>query len=682
MKKLKLAFLLHQHQPYYKVENEFILPWVRFHGVKDYYDLPALLKEFPKLKQTINLVPSLLIQIEDYITGNCKDRVQILSEIPANELNYSQKKEILNQFFVCNYQNMILPYQRYNELYEKNLNNSNVINEFSNIDWLDLQVWYNLTWIGEISRQNTKIFELFNKGSNFTEEEKYFVLNYHLEILGKIIPLYQELQSDGLIEVSCSPFYHPILPLICDTNIALQTNSNKGAIEHNFAFPQDAEKQIEMANDYYYKIFNIKPKSYWSSEGSVSNQVINMLINNGINNIATDEQILSKSIHDYKNDNSKYFPFSYSSENNEVNIFFRDTEISDKIGFTYSNWNENDAVNDLIQIIENKRNHIINLYSENELDNTVLTIILDGENCWEFYRHNGIYFLKNLFERLESSELIETIRLIDAPKVLEKNKITNIHPGSWINANFDIWIGHNEDKQAWRLLTNAREAIEVYKESNIKKYQSALEYAYVAEGSDWCWWFGDEHNAPNRFDFDILFRYYIKKIYESLEIEVPEEVNKAIMLYDLIESKLPKSEIYPNFDYYIHDFQWENAGLIIPKLSNSGAMHTSGEILSALHYGKTNDCFTLRIDLKNRLNDNDKIEVRELHNKYSINIENQEISINTSNNNIQFRFLFSDVIIVEIKDFYFFENTEFNIITLTNNTKYTYPEFGNYKFQF
>jgi alpha-amylase/alpha-mannosidase (GH57 family) len=683
MKKLKLAFLWHQHQPYYKIEDEFILPWVRFHGVKDYYDLPVLLKEYPNLKQTINLVPSLLIQIEDYISGKCKDKVQILTEVKASDLNYTQKKDILHQFFVCNYDNMIAPYPRYKELYEKSQNNLNNANEFSSEEFLDLQVWYNLTWIGEISKLNTEISYLFEKGRHFTEEDKLSVLEHHLDILSKIIPLYKELQESGQIEISCSPFFHPILPLVCDTNIALESNSNKGAIEHRFAFPQDAEAQIKMSNDYYYKIFGVNPKSYWSSEGCVSNQVINMLADNGIENIATDEQILSRSVSNYQENNSKFFPYRYSTNNGNLNVFFRDTEISDKIGFLYSNWNEFDAVNDMMQAIESKRNRIIDLYGEDCLDNTVLTIILDGENCWEFYRNNGIFFLKNLFERLENSEIIETIRLIDSPQAIEQNVISNIHPGSWINANFDIWIGHHEDKTAWNILRNARQAIEDNKNSiYIEKVKQALNFAYIAEGSDWFWWFGDEHNAPNRFDFDTLFKYYIRKIYESINVEVPEELHKPIMQIDLKERKLPSSEIYPYFDYYIREEQWENAGLIVPKLSNSGAMHTSGEFIDILYYGKTSDCFTLRVDLKNRLKSNDKIEIIGILGKYLITIENQGVRINNEELHIQFRYLFSDVILLEIKNFDLFYNTEFKIITNCQNTKYTYPERGTYKFEF
>ncbi|HOK15367.1 MAG TPA: glycoside hydrolase family 57, partial [Candidatus Kapabacteria bacterium] len=212
MKPLRVAFLWHQHQPYYRWENEFILPWVRMHAVKDYYDLPCLLKSYPNLKQTFNFAPSLMLQIDEYLSGKVKDRVQILTEKSPSALTENDKKEILKQFFVINYENLIKPHKRYLELYQKKQSGE----DFSEEDFLDLQVWYNLAWVGEISKKDEKIQSLIAKNRNFTEEDKRYVLEYHQKVMAKVSPLMKELMERGQVEISCSPEYHPILPLLID----------------------------------------------------------------------------------------------------------------------------------------------------------------------------------------------------------------------------------------------------------------------------------------------------------------------------------------------------------------------------------------------------------------------------------------------------------------------------------
>ena len=161
MKKLKVAFLWHQHQPYYKIDNEFILPWVLLHGTKDYFDIPEVLYEFPKIKQTFNFAPSLSMQLDEYIAGTTKDKIQRLTALPSTELSENEKREIIELFFHANFENMIAPYQRYLELFNRAQWVDDAVANFSVQDWLDLQVWYNLVWFGYYSSQSGIIRRLF-----------------------------------------------------------------------------------------------------------------------------------------------------------------------------------------------------------------------------------------------------------------------------------------------------------------------------------------------------------------------------------------------------------------------------------------------------------------------------------------------------------------------------------------
>ena len=334
MKPLRVAFLWHQHQPYYKWENEFILPWVRMHAVKDYYDLPYLLKSFPKLKQTFNFAPSLMLQIDEYLSGKVKDRVQILSEKSPSELTENEKKEILKQFFVINLENLITPHKRYLELYQKKQSGE----EFSNEDFLDLQVWYNLAWVGEVSKQDEKIQNLIAKNRNFTEEDKRYVLDYHLKVMARIAPLMKELMEQGQVEISCSPEYHPILPLLIDSRSALEAMPWLDISELDFRYPEDARAQIERGINIYKEKFGVSPAGVWPSEGSLSDATCDMLAGRNILWAATDEQMLKETAGNGFYDTLKFFPQIYrnAEKNLEIRLLFRDRFLSDRIGFVYS----------------------------------------------------------------------------------------------------------------------------------------------------------------------------------------------------------------------------------------------------------------------------------------------------------------------------------------------------------
>ncbi|MFN3781067.1 MAG: glycoside hydrolase family 57 protein, partial [Candidatus Kapaibacteriota bacterium] len=380
MKPLRICFLWHQHQPYYRKEGKFILPWVRFHAIKDYLDLPSILFEFPEIKQTFNIVPSLLLQIYEYTHLGVTDRVQELSYKLPTSLSEDEKQEILKQFFVCNYQNLIAKYPRYLELHNKA--NSNV--EFSEQDWLDLQVWYNLAWLGQLTRQRPQFKRYFTKEKGFSQKEKELLLDEQLRLMNEIVPVLKQLNDLNQVELSVSPFYHPILPLLCDASIAKVALPELNLSEPIFKFPQDAEIQIYKGKQYFNEVFGFEPKGIWPSEGSLSTIVLDLMLKLDFTWTATDPKLLFRTT-GIQEELVQYFPHLYEKDDKWIALFFRDTLLSDSIGFTYHQWKPEDAVFDFVSILKGIRNRIIDRFGEESLDIACVPIILDGENCWEYY---------------------------------------------------------------------------------------------------------------------------------------------------------------------------------------------------------------------------------------------------------------------------------------------------------
>ena len=528
MKKLKIAILWHQHQPYYKYKNEYLLPWVRLHGVKDYYDLPALMHDYPSVKQTINLAPSLMMQIDDYVNNVTSDKVQRLTRIPARHLTDNDKKEILNGFFTINYDNLLKPNERYEELFNMCSDRQKALEQMNISDWRDLQVWYNLAWLGQISKTFPFAKRLFKKQRDFTEEEKLLLLDFHNEILSKIGKEMANLKQLGQIDISCSPLHHPILPLLCDTNSALESMPDAALPDPNYSYPDDAKAQIKDGIGYYKKLFGMRPKGMWPSEGSVSNQTLELIAGEGIEWIASDEGILEASLGDTYNSVYKYFPHEINTQKGTITMFFRDHNLSDKIGFLYSNWYGYDAACNFREELLSIRNNIIHNLGEDALDSAVVPIILDGENCWEFYYENGIHFLRELFSMFENTNELETTlfsECLNLPIPDFLPQLNSVKAGSWINADFSIWIGHQDDIKAWNMLSKVRQLVDDSKyKLTAEELENVMNEIYIAEGSDWFWWYGPEHNAPNKSDFDIIFRWRIAEIYKMLGAEPPADL--------------------------------------------------------------------------------------------------------------------------------------------------------------
>ncbi len=590
MKKLKLAFLWHQHQPYYRIDNEFVLPWVLFHGTKDYLDIPEVLYEFPFIKQTFNFAPSLSLQLDEYTNKKASDKIQRLTMINASNLSVLDKNEIILNFFSCNTKSMIFPNKRYKFLYEKARNSEFSINDFIDQEWLDLQVLYNLVWFGYFSSQRSFIKRLISKGCNYTEEEKKLLIDEQMSILGSINRQYRKLVELGQIELGCSPMYHPILPLLIDSRAALDSMPDIDLPNPLFTYPQDANHQITMGMDYFESVFGNKPNGMWPSEGSISNETLNMLINNGIKWIAGDELVLFNSTN---NNNSlmKYFPHTYTTESGTLTIFFRDHNLSDKIGFTYSTWNAKDAANDFVNSLKNIRNSLISSFGEDALDNAVVSVILDGENCWEYYPDNGIPFLRELYSLIQNDKELSTLTFSDylnSMNPIQLPTIQNIQAGSWINGNFSIWIGDKEDITAWNLLSKTRQFFELHKNDfGADIVDEAYNCLLIAEGSDWFWWYGPEHPTENKPIFDKIFRHYLKKVYTLFGEDSPEELELSIDEISLQSNDLQVLNSTNTISGALEILKQKS--IVLHADGENKSMHKTGDCLKSIHYFKGNN---------------------------------------------------------------------------------------------
>jgi len=512
---LNLAIIYHMHQPYYKnlLTQESDLPWVRLHGVKDYLDMVELAAKFPKLQLTFNVVPSLFEQIEDYNNNQIKDKFFELSAKPADKLTKLEQDFILQNFFSINPDKVIAFSPRYYQLYHKKKNGEH----FDLTDYLDLQVCFNLNWIDpSFRRSNPELKKVANKERFFSESDKQIVLAQQLEILKGIIPAYKSAQNNQQIEISVTPYYHPILPLLYNTSIAKEANKKAALPKIEFNYPLDAKYQIDSAVEFYRQRFGNAPLGMWPSEEAVSEHILPYIIQSGIQWIVTDEAILFKSLKLKKRDTKLlYQPHALKRKDGQLNIVFRDRNLSDMIGFVYHQMKEEDAVNNFM-------GHLQNINKAFKGKDILVTIALDGENAWEFFRNDGHDFLGLFYRRLSESDFVKTTTVSQYLKNNPAEKeIKRLGAGSWIYGEFGKWIGNPYKIKAWEWLALARQALAKTK----KPSDLAYKQMYILEGSDWFWWAGEDPDGS----FDRLFRLHLTNFYQLINQEAPAYLAKPLV---------------------------------------------------------------------------------------------------------------------------------------------------------
>src|SRR6202171_3726689 len=469
MPALRLILLWHQHQPYYKdlVSGEYRLPWVRLHALKDYYGMVKLLDEFPNVHQNFNIVPSLMVQIQDYVAGTAQDPFLRVAAKPAKDLTLAERQFALQYLFQANPANVIGRYPRYRELWERFLEHKALPERaekyFQPQDFTDLQALSQIAWFDEFFLEDAAMAALAQKGRQYSLDDQRFVIAHEREVLGKVLPAYAAAAKEGSIEISTTPFYHPILPLICDTNVGAVSSPGLPLPQNRFRHPEDAREQLRRGLDLHETVFGLRPQGVWPSEGSVSEEALTIAHQLGVQWMATDEGVLGRSLGiNFSRDGHGrlssdlaqrlYTIYRYENADARMNLLFRDHTLSDLIGFVYSGMPPQDAANNLIHKIKESAQSLI----ANGQD-AVVPIILDGENAWEYYPHSGREFLRRFYDSLQSDPGIQAVTMTE---VIARHKnvspLKSLVPGSWINANFNVWIGAPEDNKAWDYLYHAR----------------------------------------------------------------------------------------------------------------------------------------------------------------------------------------------------------------------------------
>ena len=586
---ITLNLLWHLHQPDYRHPRlrEAVLPWVRLHAVKGYRDLLAVFERYPQARCAVNFSGILLDQLGDLCAGSL-DSYAALSMKPGGELSPSEQQFALRNFFSGNRRTLIRPHPRYYELLVKKESLvrleglEGAAERFTAQELTDLAVWFNLAWIGFAGGQRKDVRELIAQGRDFGPEHQRQVLDIHRELAAEVLPGYRSLADAGQIELTFTPFHHPILPLLID--LAVLGYDNKDDPLPTFSHPEDAAEQVQRGMLAYSRAFGRAPRGAWPAEGSVSDAALEVLANAGLEWAATDQQNLpSREAQQLPH----VSPWRWRRGSSSLAVFFRDTRLSDNIGFEYATWNPARAANHLVDMA-------IALATQSLWLEPVVTIALDGENPWEAFPDGGESFLARLFERVAAEQRLHC----EVPSAIlaQRNvpEISHVSPGSWIGGNFNIWSRHPETRLAWRRLARARrELVDVCR-------GSVQDHLLAAEGSDWFWWFGDDFETEESEQFDELFRAHLIAAYEAAAHPVPDE-----MYVPICTERRPKvvGEVYALMQPVVNGrvdtfFEWRAAVRVLANHDQSSmARASAATAITALWYGFSDAALCLRIDL-------------------------------------------------------------------------------------
>jgi alpha-amylase/alpha-mannosidase (GH57 family) len=597
---LRIAFLWHMHQPYYLDDptGRVSLPWVRLHATKAYLDMTAMLDRHPAFACTINVVPSLLAQLRAYVERPDLDDVFLtLSRKPAAALDETERKFVLRYFFMSNWETMVRPNPGYARLLDRRgtrvdaptLDRANKL--FSPQDFLDLQVWFNLSWCGFTARRDPRLAALFEKGMGYSEADKAQLLEAQADIVRRIVDGWRGLQAAGAVEFSTSPFYHPILPILVGSQVVRRSMPDT-PLHGDFSFAEDARMQIERGVHYFADAFGRPPRGMWPSEGSVCPEIVPYLAGAGVRWIATDEGILFRSLDGGAKRENLFEPYYAEYQGARVAVFFRDRYLSDLIGFTYAKNDPAAAVRDFV-------GHFGRIAEA--APGGVVSVILDGENPWEYYAGGGEAFLDGLYTALTADKRFRAVSMSQAlAEKPPKKTLARLHSGSWINSNFGIWIGGPEENRAWSLVDRTRSHLEAVRQAGgatPAQLQAATEQLYQAEGSDWFWWYDDDFNSDNDADFDRLFRQKLANVHLALGENPPSFLDDPIHVdKENVLIAMPLALIRPTLDGRITQFyEWADAGFL-DLTKARGSMHLSKNLLSALYFGFDAENLYLRLD--------------------------------------------------------------------------------------
>ena len=608
---LHVAFVWHMHQPYYRddLTSTFLLPWVRLRCAKDYYKMAAMLDRFPLIHQTFNLVPSLLDQVNCYVGGGFTDIYLDLARRPVSDLSGDERAFIARWMTESSQIRRVRQYPRYLELVQKkeetwSRSHAELTKLFTDGELTDLQVWFNLSWVGpETIEAEAILSELVRKGRDFSQEDKEPVIKAQFEVMRRVLPKYREVQDRGQAELITSPYYHPILPLIADLASARVSNPQLTLPRRPFAHPEDAKEQLRLGVEALERQFGRRPRGLWPPEAAVADDVALLAAESGLTWMISDEGVLGRSLdtpihrdgdgHVMRPD-VLYTPYVHGRDGSAITLVFRDGRLSNLIGFEYQNAPPEQAASDLVS-----RLMVIRQRQAGSGTPPLVTIALDGENAWDFYEANGNHFLEALYRRISDQPELKAVTVsefLEAHPVREK--IARLFPGSWINASLDTWVGDPEHNAAWDMLAESRDLLAGQPEGGPAL---ARREALIAEGSDWFWWFGRSHDSGMDLIWDNLFRLHLRNIYTALDLRPPAGLFRPIIgQADGPASKRPDRKITPKLNGVVDESEWKAAGYF-DVTALFGALHPPRGLVRRIWFGHDDTHLFLRFDLLNDL---------------------------------------------------------------------------------
>lgn len=607
---LSLAFIWHFHQPDYRAEQGGIrlMPWARLHAIKDYLDMLKIMDKFPQLKLNFSMDPSLLDTLEDYAYGNGHDIHSKLAITPVEELSKDDKIYILNYFFDANYDNLISGNARYDELYVKRYERPDIGTEdFSDEEYSDIMFLFNFVWFDPMWRQSIPELKKFEeKQFGYTLDDRKNLIEIQRKIIRQIIPTFKKYQDEGRIEIITTAYNHPILPILAGSSEIKSHTYKHPFPEFKINLTNDAKELIKKAASRMEEAFGKRPNGIWPGELCISPKTLELFAGFGFKWTVTDERILSSSIHkefirDFRGcyedpyDVCSLYKYNTKKDNN-INIVFRDAVVPNLISFEYPHHKSEFCANDLFDRIKTAYDKLKNSPDASH----ILTIAMDGENCWENYENDGAVFLDKLYSLIENDKTIKTVLLSD---YIEENKqsakqLKKIVPGSSGDQNFRLWIAEPTKNLAWQYLIKARDVIKkAEKNGNIdkEKINLAKQEVYIAEGSDWFWWYGEPNNSGQDHIFDFLFREHLKNIYSVLGLKTPVYLDMPLTAVMGKPLKEPGRNITPIIDGYPNENkEWSSAGCIdIP----DGPVLQENKLFNRIYYGQNDDNLYIRFDV-------------------------------------------------------------------------------------
>lgn len=550
------------------------------------------LERHPRVRATFNFVPSLLDQLDDAVAGGADALFDLLDTDPAalapEARDYvRQRCRIVPRWARDRFKAWARLADRLGRTKEP----------ASDHELIQLQTGFLLGWLDPMFHGESAAAAAIasvERGSA-SVEERDDLLALHRDLLGRTLPAYRALAERGQVELTESAYYHPILPLLCDVRSLQRARPDLPLPGEPFAAPADATRQVERALARHERAFGARPAGMWPPEGSVSPEAAEILAAAGVRWAGTDEGVLWHSLAPHERQRHRlYQPWAVSTASGPLALFFRDRELSDRIGFVYSRWDAREAVADFMTRLRRAGDEWRERGGQGP---ATVCVILDGENCWEHYADDGVPFLEALYRELESASDVRTTTPSDVLGTRAPERLGTLHSGSWIDADFHIWAGHPEKNRAWELIARARAAL-VEAGATPESHADAWESLSAAEGSDWFWWFGEDHYTPDKPLFDRIFREHVQAIYEKADLVVPAWVGVPITRgAGAGAHRSPIGFLTPAIDgRSTHFYEWHEAGHYRVGSGGGSMHHGAASLVSGLWYGFDATSLYVRLD--------------------------------------------------------------------------------------